>query len=344
MEFVSSAEKVYMIGPSGERIEQIIEHRVDPLDSSVCTINSFLGEKARTFLGNADLELLKRLEEESKSECPFCTVMEKGTRFLPEFIEKGYISAGNSVAVPNLFAKAGFDAVIVVNFKSHKLFPSEIADSDIANAIKVGMEFIIRARSHDPLSIHHVIGMNFLHPGGSSVPHPHFQAQVRRIPYSRISRLVNISKDYYDKHRRSYWSELIEKESSEGKRYIGKTGDVHWLVPFAPSHQKEVWGIYLGKGSFFDAPYDVAEDFGSGISRVISFYEEEGHYAFTFSFLSSPEEGSGGYFPLQVRLAARPAFKALYANYDTWFLPKMIGDEVLIVSPEEYAERLREIF
>jgi len=32
-----------------------------------------------------------------------------------------------------------------------------------------------RARAYDAFLVHHIAGMNFLGPGGSSVPHPHFQ-------------------------------------------------------------------------------------------------------------------------------------------------------------------------
>lgn len=344
MEFLSKKEKVFMIDPSGKRIEQTVEHRIDPLTGSVCTINIFLGEKAKAFLGNADVQLLKKLQEDSRNGCPFCSVLESGTRFNEDFVKEGYLIRDESVAVPNLFSKAGMDAVIILNYKRHTLFPSEISERDIANAIKVGMDFIRRGKSLNQDAVHHIMGMNFLHPGGSSVPHPHFQVQMRNVPYSGILRLVNSSRDYFHKNGKNYWIELIEKEKSEGKRYIGSTGDVEWIVPFAPSHQKEIWGIYLAKGSFFDAPYDVAEGLSMGISKIISFYEKEGHYAFTFSFFSTPEEGSGQYFPLHVRLAARPAFRALYPNYDSWFLPKMIGDEVLVISPEEYAQRIKESF
>ena len=45
-----------------------------------------------------------------------------------------------------------------------------------------------------------------------------------------------------------------------------------------------------------------------------------------------------------MKICSRPAFKALYANYDTWFAPMFVGDEVHTEAPEAYAARLRARF
>ena len=72
---------------------------------------------------------------------------------------------------------------------------------------------------------------------------------------------------------------------------------------------------------------------------MISFYEDSGTHPFTFAFLASP--GPNRAFALHVKLCARPAFRPMYSNYDTWFTPKFIGDDVHTEAPEAYAERLR---
>ena len=46
-------------------------------------------------------------------------------------------------------------------------------------------------------------------------------------------------------------------------------------------------------------------------------------------------------FALQVKLCARPAFRPLYTNYDTWFAPKLVGDDAYTEAPEQYAARLK---
>jgi hypothetical protein len=42
-----------------------------------------------------------------------------------------------------------------------------------------------------------------------------------------------------------------------------------------------------------------------------------------------------------VKVCGRPAFKPLYSNYDTWFTPKLLGDDVHLEAPERYAAQLR---
>lgn len=342
IEFKSVIEKTYMIDPAGNRVEQTIEHRIDPLTYNVASINTMLGEKARAFLGTADVEMLTDLQEKTKTSCPFCSAAEKGTRYLKEFVSEGQLRIGNSLAMPNLFSKCAFDSVVIINHREHVLFPSQIAGEDLGNAVKAAAELVRRARKQDSSLIQHVAGMNFLNPGGSSVPHPHLQVHVRAVPYSGIERLYRQSRDFFAKTGINYWTEFVQKEKETGARYIGPTGSVKWLAAYAPAHQKEIWGILPAVGSLAEISERDAEDFGAGLSKVITFYEKCGTHPFTFAFFSSAEEGKGRHFALHVRICSRPAFKPLYANYDTWFTPIFIGDEAHTETPEQYAGKLRE--
>src|ERR1051326_1608516 len=134
IEFKSVIEKARLIDPSGNAVEQVIEHRIDPLTSGVASINAALGEKAKAFLGGADVQLLGEMQEKSRAACPFCSVAEKGTRF-----------------------------------------PADLAGEPLADAIAISSELVGRTRERDASMVPHSVGMNFLPPGGSSVPHPHFQ-------------------------------------------------------------------------------------------------------------------------------------------------------------------------
>ncbi len=337
-------EKTYMLDSLGNRLEQTIEHRRDPLSMNVASINSVLGEKAKAFLGSADIEMITDLQEKTKLTCPFCSAAEKGTRFMPEFAAEGQLKVGNSIAMPNLFSKCTYDSVVIINHKQHTLFPSQISEKDFASAIKAAVEIIRRAAGQDRSLVHHVLGMNFLNPGGSSVPHPHFQVHVRSMAYSGIERVMKQSADFYQTNKKNYWRLLMDVERQIGSRYIGKTGSVEWVAAYAPYHQKEIWGVLPGKGSLGEIDDDEADAFGLGIARVAGFYESIGSHAFTLAFFSSPKTGEGGHYALHVKICTRPAFKPLYANYDTWFTPLYLGDEVHTEAPEKYAEKLREKF
>lgn len=341
IDLAAVVETTRLVDPSGAPAEQVIEHRTDPLTGTVASINTALGEKARVFLGAADLALLGDLEERSKASCPFCNASARGTRFPPELVAEGQLRVGGALAMPNLFSKCAFDAVVILDQARHVLFPSRIGADAFANGVRAAAEIVRRVRRHDGALVHHVAGMNFLQPGGSSVPHPHFQVHVRGVPYSGVARLARLGEEFHRRHGRSFWSALVEEERALGKRAIGRTGAVEWIAAFAPAHQKEIWGVLPGVGSLAELDDAGAQDFGEGIARVVSFYEEIGTHPFTFAFLSLPETGGGDRFALHVKIGARPAFRSLYSNYDTWFTPKIVGDEVHTEAPEEYAAQLR---
>jgi UDPglucose--hexose-1-phosphate uridylyltransferase len=343
IELRSVVEKARLIDPDGNAVEQEIEHRTDPLTSSVASINAALGEKAKAFfLGGGDVKLLADYQEKTRASCPFCSVEQKGTRFPEGFVEGGQLRIGRAVAVPNLFSKVGFDCVAVVDPKRHVLFPAQLAREALADAVRVACELVRRARRRDAALVHHVVGMNFLPPGGSSMPHPHFQVHARGVPYSGLARVLGLSAAFRERTGRSYWEALIEQEQKLGARSIGREGRVEWLAAYAPAHQREIWGVLPGIGSLSEMTDADAEGFAAGISRVVSFYEALGSHPFTFAFFSSPEEGSGRHFALHVKVCSRPPFKALYSNYETWFTPKFMGDDVHTQAPEEVAQLLRQ--
>jgi galactose-1-phosphate uridylyltransferase len=184
--------------------------------------------------------------------------------------------------------------------------------------------------------------MNFLGPGGSSVPHPHLQVHVRGVPYSALARAAQLAADFRARTGQGFFAALLEAERG-GPRHVGTTGAVEWLAAWAPSHQKEIWGVLPGVATLADLDDAAAEAFATGISRIVSFYEESGTHPFTFAFHSSPERAAPGW-ALHVKVCSRPAFRAEYVNYDTWFAPLFLGDDVHTEAPEAYAGRLRARF
>jgi len=340
MDFTTVTERARLVDPAGQAVEQVIEHRRDPLTGVVASVNGALGEKAKAFLGAADLDLLRGLQESSRAGCPFCAAAEKGTRFLPEVSGDGQLRVGAALAMPNLFSKCAFDCVVVVDPGSHVLFPSRISPEALGDAIRASAELVRRAKATDASLVHHLVGMNFLHPGGSSVPHPHLQVHVRTVPYSGVERVLRESAAYRERTGRSFWADLLEQERS-GPRRVGRTGNVEWVAAFAPAHQREFWGVLPGTASIGELRDADAASFAAGISRIVTFYEEAGTHPFTLAFLSSPDPAAAGSYALHVRVCSRPAFRQLFANYDTWFGPKFAGDEVHTEAPEGYADRLR---
>ncbi len=344
MELRTVLERATLVDPAGQRSEQLVEHRTDPLTGTVASLNAAFGEKAKAFLGTADLALLDELQERSRAGCPFCSAGERGTRFVPELSSEPQVRVGRALAVPNLFAKCGFDAVVIVDPALHVLYPSRLPADALADALRACARMVRLARETDPARIHHVAGMNFLHPGGSSVPHPHLQVHARSVPYSAVARAMEAAAAWRARTGRSFFETLLEHEEQDGARWVGRTGAVSWLAAFAPAHQREIWGVLPGTASLATARDEDLAAFADGIARVVSAYEAWGSHPFTLAFQSAPAAGREGDWALHVKICSRPAFRAVYANYDTWFGPMFVGDEVHTEAPEAYAERLRARF
>jgi galactose-1-phosphate uridylyltransferase len=230
---------------------------------------------------------------------------------------------------------------VVLDHDRHVLFPSEIGAEAFANGIRAAAELVRRLRRHDASLVHHVAGMNFLLPAGSSVPHPHFQVQIRGVPYSGVARAIERSAAFKAAKGSSFWDELVEQERALGVRRLGRTGPVEWIAAWAPAHQKEIWGVLPGVSSLVEVGDVEAVALAEGIAKVVSFYEAIGTHPFNFAFFSAPMPVRDGSFALHVRMCSRPALKPLYANYDTWFTPKLVGDDVHTEAPEQYAAQLR---
>jgi galactose-1-phosphate uridylyltransferase len=341
MDLAAVTERTFLVDPAGNRAEQVIEHRTDPLTGAVASVNGALGEKAKAFLGAADVALLEDLQEKTRAGCPFCAAGEKGTRYLPAFVAEGQLRVGDALAMPNLFSKCAYDSVVIVDPARHVLFPSRLSAGALADALRAAGELVRRARAADPALVHHAVGMNFLQPGGSSVPHAHLQVHVRSVPYSGIARAVALARAWRAREGKGFFDALVDEERARGARFVGTTGRVAWLAPFAPLHQREVWGVLPGVGSIAEATDDDARAFAEGIVRVVGFYEASGIHPFTLAFLSTPDAGPADGWALHVKVCSRPAFRSLYANFDTWFAPKLLGDEVHTEPPEAWAERLR---
>ena len=343
MDLASVTERTTLLDPAGNRSEQVIEHRTDPLTGTVASINGALGAKVIAFIGTSDPALLAELQEKSREGCPFCGAAERGTRFLPELAPEGQLRIGDALAMPNLFSKCAYDSVVIVDPGNHVLYPSRISPRALADALRAAGELLRRTRARDAALVHHAVGMNFLQPGGSSVPHPHFQVHVRGVPYSALARALAAASDFRARTGRPFFDALLETER-EGPRFVGRTGAVEWIAAWAPAHQKEIWGVLPGTGSLAELSDADALGFAEGISRTVSFYEESGMHPFTLAFQSSPRSGSAKEWALHVKICVRPVLKPLYANYDGWFAPLFLGDDAHTEAPEAYAARLRAKF
>jgi len=150
---------------------------------------------------------------------------------------------------------------------------------------------------------------------------------------------------YYKKNQSNYWQDLITIEKERDERYIGKTGNIEWITPFSPGGTTEVQGVILEKKNFLNLDQKDTVSIGEGISKILSFYEEEGWSTFNFTIYSGPlnVNDQTEWFNCNIRIITRPN---VYENYraDDYFLQKLLGTEILVISPESLATDLKPRF
>ncbi len=187
------------------------------------------------------------------------------------------------------------------------------------------------------------INSNYLFPAGASVIHPHIQVMGGEIPYTFLSLILNQSQRYFEENNSIYWQDLITAEKELGDRYVGRTGNIEWITSFSPLGTNEVQGILLNKHNVLELSQEDVKALGKGLSRILTFYDDQRYSTFNFSIYSGPLDESAEWFWCSIRIITRAN---VYENYraDDYFLQKLLGTEILITPPEDLADQIRRTF
>ena len=321
----------------------LVEVRRDPLLGDTSVYNPFLKDKAKSFFGECDAELVRKLVEGSAKNCIFCgeSVGKITAQYPPDVIPDGRIRVGEAILFANLYAAGKYHPVISLS-RAHFLKLSEFIPELIGNGLIAAQKFLNLVYVHDPSALYAVVSANYLFPAGASLVHPHLQMLVTPIAYSYHERLIDASLAYNQKNNSSYYSDLIEEEKKNCSRYIAQTGGWNWVTAFSPMGINEVIAVHERECDLGLLSEADLSDLSGGISRVLAFYESLGHLSFNFSLFSvrkSPKEG----FHCLLKIITRPN---LYPNYrnDDYFLQKMLHSELIINPPEELAQKVKAYF
>ncbi len=176
--------------------------------------------------------------------CPFDSEhLEKATVPFPaELTTEGRIRVGRAVVVPNIMAYATHSAVGIYDPGQHFLDLDELTPSLIGDALAAMVRHARAVRRLDPAAAWSSVNANYLPPSGSSLVHPHLQSAHDSCGLTVQRLLVQQAGAWQDRHGSSYWTALLEEEA-DGPRWVGRTGRVAWLTPFAPTGFHEVWGV-----------------------------------------------------------------------------------------------------
>lgn len=187
-----------------------------------------------------------------------------------------------------------------------------------------------------------ILSWNHLPPAGASILHPHLQLVAAREPTRLLQEELQKSRSYYGRTGKIYWQELIRAEKDLGERYIGATGEFHWIASFAPIGNKEVMGLAEHASSLAEAEHAV-KDLCQGLHKILRGFSRAGVESFNMSSYSGPLHKKANYFRLHFRIIARPPVAEVYTN-DRGFMEVMHGEAVIDTLPEIWAAELRKFF
>lgn len=323
--------------------EQVLERRFDPLTGLSTFVARGRLQYVRHYF-NTNRELLERLAEASRPNCPFCPErVESATpKFPPELCEEGRIRVGRCVAFPSLHAHSDVNAVVVLGPR-HLAYPEGLEPGLIAEGLQAGLEVVRRVWRVRPDLASASLIMNYLPPGGSSVIHPHMQVLMTNVPFNLQRLLESKSYEYFLLTSRNYWQELIEGERRAGERFVAEGRYVAWLAPYAPLRFLEVWAVFKEPLDPIKLGPEHLEEVSSGVPRVLSFYREKGVTCFNLALILPPLGLAQGHFNPQLRICARMGLSEPFLN-DFWALASLLHESEVYEAPEDYAAELRKFF
>jgi UDPglucose--hexose-1-phosphate uridylyltransferase len=275
--------------------------------------------------------------------CPFDSeYLEKATfPFPPELTSEGRIRAGQAVVVPNIMAYATHSAVGIYDPDRHFLDLDELTPSLVGDALVAMVRHARAVRRLDPTAVWSSINANYLPPSGASLVHPHLQSAHDAHGLTGQRLLVERSRAWQERHG-SYWAALVDQEAG-GPRWVGRTGRVAWLTPFAPTGFHEVWGVVGGAADVTDLTEEDCAALGQGLSQILAAYQAWNLTSFNFGVIGGGPQAreDGHHVVLKVISRSNPD---PYYRSDATYFERLWGEALLDLSPEEVAGDLRARF
>lgn len=276
--------------------------------------------------------------------CPFCDgTFEKVTYpFEPEVVAAGRLRRNRAAIVPNIMAYSGYSSVGIYDTSRHFLGLEDFTAELIFDAMCLMVEHGQMVRKSRPDLVWSSISANYLPSSGSSVLHPHLQSSHDLEPMQIQREMFNGSEIYYRNNSSSYFDDLLQKEAT-GPRFVGRTGSVGWITPFAPRGFQEIWGICDNKCDVTELDEVVLADLSDGLNRVLAYYKAANFSAFNYSMVGGGPKGRELGFRVALRILVRSNPDRYYRSDVTYF-ERLLDEPLIDVAPEEVAALARSYF
>ncbi len=203
----------------------------------------------------------------------------------------------------------------------------------MADNLAAQVDFVRAVTAHDGQTLWASVNANHLPPSGSSVWHPHTQGSVHPYPTAMQRLLADVPSDTF----RDY----VAAEQAAGRRYLGSTGTVDWLVSFAPAGPAELRAVLFGVGSPEHLSQDRIKELGHGVAIALRFYSELGFASYNMALYGTP--AATGERAMLLRLLCRSNPRPWYRS-DVMWLERLHGEAAIDVWPESVADRAGDRF
>ncbi|CCQ34183.1 hypothetical protein HLRTI_000632 [Halorhabdus tiamatea SARL4B] len=270
--------------------------------------------------------------------CFFCPDMvTDATPTYPDWVGFDRGEWGEATSFPNLNPYGDHSNVVVLT-EDHYVPIDEFTVEQFTDGLAAALEFVDVAFESDAADEYASINMNFLRPAGSSIIHPHMQTLIDECGTNRQADRAEAARAYREEHDASYWDDAIS-ETTESDRYIGSTGAVEWVAPYAPKHHRHVRGVAPGV-DVPDPTDPVVEDLAAGIVNVLDYYGSAGHNSFNLALTLQDGDPAN---PPVIDLVSRAVFEQYYWS-DSPFFATLHDESVVDVPPEDYATEAAAFF
>jgi len=312
--------------------------RIDPLTGRTGHLSHF-GRVAPQ-----KLDLASYLRPELKGYCPFCPENRNSAtpKFPEELLPGGRASLGETLLIPNLFPYEAYSGIAIMS-NEHMVPLSGFTKEKLSDTFSLGVEFLKRTRRVSPSLPYHLVSWNYMPPSGGGLVHPHQQYFATEHPGNQFMDELRASERFSAQHGRTFWNELIKEEAQNNARYIGRTGDAHWLTPFV------CFGVFGDILCIFPDVFSVddfagshIDDLVSGLLKVFRYYESVGIYSFNASLLFGPTEQQ--HFSCHFRIVPRTFLNIRDFAPDVSFFQMILAEPICTALPEDLCRQVRDFF
>jgi galactose-1-phosphate uridylyltransferase len=212
----------------------------------------------------------------------------------------------------------------------------------VGDALTAMVRHARAVRRLDPSALWSSINANYLPPAGSSLIHPHLQSAHDAHGLTGQRLLAERSRDWAGRHGSSYWTALTGQEAG-GPRWVGRTGRVAWLTPFAPTGFGEVWGVVTDVADVTELTDEDCRALGQGLSQVLAAYRAWNLASFNFGLIGGGPHAHQDGQPVVLKVLSRSNPEPVYRSDATYF-ERIWGEALIDLSPEEVADSVRAQF